>query len=579
MAGSMVMFDSVRIIGWVLLHFLWQGVAVGMLYSACRPLLPRGHWRYRVGMGALLVLAACPLMTAWRLLDVAPAMAAGSSGSSGSTAALSMPALAVTTATGIPWSLVVDRLLPWCVLMWSAGVVLLSFRTWRQWRLLKVLVSAAEHAPAWQLRLNVMAGRFGLRRQVAVLSSKLVLTPVLVGWIRPVILLPLAVACEFPLNQVELILAHELGHLKRWDPLSNLFQVVLETLHFYHPVVHWISRDVRNEREICCDQLALATTGGSRHEFAATLAKLGELRENPGALLLAASGGVLLDRVQYMVLQHADSRQRPPSRLVPVVLGALMILFTLRLEWSHQRAKEAPDQVAAWLPSLATPLAIDFRQPQMPALNLTVRALLPQPLLLHPSVKAPPARTSDGEFDARFAKTLMTTAPLALAPVNALPSLPRLLAPTLADTSPLPSLPAARAMPHILPAGELTPLHIRQPIYPQAALLHGEQGQVVIEFELAGDGTLQDMRVVQSEPVGIFDQAALRAMRGWKYPAPAAATGTQRYRQTMIFVLNAALAGRRIPSASQIAGEKIQARADCQIVTGTHICRWPGDGV
>src|SRR6185437_6680505 len=116
----------------------------------------------------------------------------------------------------------------------------------------------------------------------------------------------------------------------------------LETLHFYHPVVHWISRDVRNEREICCDRLALSITGGSRQEFAATLAQLGELREHPGALILAANGGVLFDRVQYMVLPEAPgTRKRAPARMVALLLGTALMAISLRLEWNHTRQQEA----------------------------------------------------------------------------------------------------------------------------------------------------------------------------------------------------------------------------------------------
>jgi hypothetical protein len=115
--------------------------------------------------------------------------------------------------------------------------------------------------------------------------------------------------------------------------------MVLETLHFYHPAVHWISRDVRNEREICCDAMALTINGGSRREFVAVLAELGDLSErHGGSLMLAASGGVLLDRVQQMIGPHSQ----PPvawsglsARFVAVLLGAMLIAVTLKLEWNQ----------------------------------------------------------------------------------------------------------------------------------------------------------------------------------------------------------------------------------------------------
>lgn len=167
----------------------------------------------------------------------------------GDSGAIGYSAAAATTTWA--WDADLDALLPWLVLAWSLGVLLLSLRAWRQWRGLKALVQMAALMPEWQGQVTTMAKRFGLRRRITVLCSKVIATPAVVGWVRPVILLPMAVVCNFPAAQIELILAHELAHLRRWDPFANLLQVVLETLCFYHPVVHWVSRDVHNEREIC----------------------------------------------------------------------------------------------------------------------------------------------------------------------------------------------------------------------------------------------------------------------------------------------------------------------------------------
>ena len=127
----------------------------------------------------------------------------------------------------------------------------------------------AEQLPEWQSGARKFADRLGLRQMVPVLASVRVATPTLVGWVKPAVVLPLAVLARMPPAQIDLVLAHELAHLKRLDHIANLFQVVLETLLLYHPVVHWISRDARNERELCCDTLALRVTGGERRDFVA----------------------------------------------------------------------------------------------------------------------------------------------------------------------------------------------------------------------------------------------------------------------------------------------------------------------
>src|SRR6185437_2493140 len=263
-------------------------------------------------------------------------------------------------------------------------------------------------------------------------------------------------------------------------------------------------------------------TGGSRQEFAATLAQLGELREHPGALILAANGGVLFDRVQYMVLPEAPgTRKRAPARMVALLLGTALMAISLRLEWNHTRQQEALAGISSAVPSMIAPLA----------------TIPPKTLHIPPVV------------------------------------LPKMLAamPKVA------SVASTGLEPTVVSASELTPVRVSQPVYPPMALMRGMEGQVVIEFGLADDGSLRNVHVVQSEPAGIFDQAAIRAMQGWKYPAPTAGGTQRRYRQTMLFVLNAALSRNHASSGTR-AGEEVHARADCQIPTGTHICRWPGDG-
>ena len=559
-----VVLASVRVVGWVLLHFVWQGVLLGLLYAVARAVLPRGEARYRFGMAVLVALALCPLLTLWRLLEAVPQVIPAAAGLVAPVAAGYGTAAVATTWA---WDADLDALLPWLVLAWSLGVLLLSLRAWRQWRGLKTLVRLAGQIPEWQDQVAAMAERFGLRRRVTVLCSKVIAAPAVVGWMRPVILLPMAVVCNFPATQIELILAHELAHLRRWDPLANLFQVVLETLCFYHPVVHWISRDVRNEREICCDELALSVSGGSRHAFVTALADLGELRERHGSLLLAASGGVLLDRVQQMIMPEREGALlRTQARFVAVLLGAALVALTLRLEWKQNHLQRSltgaiAELQSVWIPSILPLAWADV--PWHPAdLALThAEALRP----IEGAARVP------GSTDQGVA---------VLPVVSTGVMLPQVASLRVADLAPVrhdepivvmaePAVPAASSR-----ALAPTPIQIRQPVYPHAALVQGLEGQVVIEFGLSAGGGVQDPRVISAQPAGVFDQAAIDAMRAWKYALPEMAATSQRYRQTLAFTLNTGHSGK---VAHQQADQKIRARASCQVVTGTHICREPDE--
>ena len=114
---------------------------------------------------------------------------------------------------------------------------------------------------AWMEKLDDLRCRLGVSRPVRLLKSALVEVPTVIGWLRPVILLPAATLSGLTPRQLEAILAHELAHVRRLDYLVNAFQCLVETLMFYHPVAWWISRCIREERENCCDDLVIQVCG------------------------------------------------------------------------------------------------------------------------------------------------------------------------------------------------------------------------------------------------------------------------------------------------------------------------------
>jgi HEAT repeat protein len=121
-----------------------------------------------------------------------------------------------------------------------------------------------------------------------------------VGWLRPVILLPASALTGLTPQQLEAIIAHELAHIRRHDYLINLLQAVIETLLFYHPAVWWVSRQIRQEREHCCDDLAVAVCGDSL-TYARALLEMEQLRAAGPQLAMAVNGGSLMNRIQRLV--------------------------------------------------------------------------------------------------------------------------------------------------------------------------------------------------------------------------------------------------------------------------------------
>ncbi len=130
------------------------------------------------------------------------------------------------------------------------------------WQLRRLRRVGVREAPEEAQRL--LAGllqRFAVSRAVKLVVSVEVAVPTLLGWLWPLVILPAAVLAELPPRQLEMILAHELAHLRRCDYLWNLVQTAIETLLFYHPAVWWVARQIRAEREMCCDQQAVAALG------------------------------------------------------------------------------------------------------------------------------------------------------------------------------------------------------------------------------------------------------------------------------------------------------------------------------
>jgi len=178
------------------------------------------------------------------------------------------------------------------------------------------------------------------------LASALIAVPAVIGWWRPVILIPVSVLNGGGLTplQLDALLAHELAHVRRHDYFVNLLQLVIEVLLFYHPAVWWVSARVRQEREHCCDDLAVAACGDARL-YATALLTMEQLRL-AAPLAVAASGGSLIGRVRRLALRPAGATF--PRWLAGVVGVGLALAGVIGGDWSlHRLAPVSTDAVIA----------------------------------------------------------------------------------------------------------------------------------------------------------------------------------------------------------------------------------------
>ena len=295
-------------LGWTLIHFFWQGTLIAVLFAAARAMA--GRWmgpgaRYRLACLALAAMMAAPALTF---------LAVGAPDSTRLLAPLGR-------AGGADW----ERSLPWLVLGWIAGVVAFSIRLAAGWRWTRRLrrVAVSPVAGEWQRALDELIRLMRVAAPVRLLASSLADAPAVVGWLRPLILMPVEALASLPAEHVRALLAHELAHIRRHDYLTNILQSIGETILFYHPAVWWVSAQIRAEREVCCDELAVAAIG-DRLVYATALTDLDTGRRARLATALAASGGSLVNRIRRLLGEAQPDSHNLPG---PGVAWALSLLW------------------------------------------------------------------------------------------------------------------------------------------------------------------------------------------------------------------------------------------------------------
>ncbi|MEE8525257.1 MAG: M56 family metallopeptidase [Thermoanaerobaculia bacterium] len=326
-------------VGWALVHFLWQGTLVVLLVAAVLRLLrtATAEARYVTACAGLCLMLALPLVTAF-------AVGAGgdvASSSVGSVAGVSAsrPALAPATVERalLPVPAIGERLeplLPWLLAVWVLGVVLLTAVHLGGWRRVRQLRRDTRPVPErWQAALTRLTEGLAIARKVTLLESARIGVPMVVGWLRPAILVPVSAFAGLSPSQLEAILAHELAHVRRRDDLVNLLQTAVETLLFYHPGVWWVSRQIRAERENCCDDLAVRICG-SPVAYARALTDLEQLRPSgTPAFALGADGGSLLGRVRRLVGRRPPARHGWLEVVTAGMVAALVAMVGSALLW------------------------------------------------------------------------------------------------------------------------------------------------------------------------------------------------------------------------------------------------------
>jgi beta-lactamase regulating signal transducer with metallopeptidase domain len=306
--------ELMRTLGWTLLHFVWQGAALAALFAAAMTACRSAAARYALAVGALALMMASPVITfVWLQRETIPAVRSGAQRGlpGGGPAARHAVVAAVSDAPAAASRNAQPIALLWLVQLWFLGVLVLSLRTAGGLLLIERMRRKEIKPIGQELHERCMAleRRMGLDRVIRYCECHRLDAPAVLGWFRPVVLLPVRVLTGMDEQQIEAVIAHELAHIRRLDCFVNLFQIAVETLLFYHPAVWWVSQRVRAERENCCDDEAISICGDAV-VYARALTLMEEWRAAP-ALAMAANRSPLAERVVRLLgLNGAAARGR-----------------------------------------------------------------------------------------------------------------------------------------------------------------------------------------------------------------------------------------------------------------------------
>ncbi|WP_118973888.1 M56 family metallopeptidase [Taibaiella koreensis] len=353
-----------------LAHSLWQGLLLAavtgfIILSTRRAPAVR---RYNLLTAALLLFVAGSVLT---FIGSWPPEEAGNGTAVAFTyGRVNLAAMPVTVSGETSW---VQNLIGFCnrnagniVLLWLAVVGLRSLSLVAGIRSLRRLRYSADFRaePVWASVVHDLAARAGVRQVVRLAESAAIKVPMVMGHLKPLILLPVGLLTALPLAEIEAILLHELAHIRRRDYLVNLLQCFTETLFFFNPAVWWLSSLMRTEREHCCDDITLTQVGSKKHYINALVSCQEYVLQMP-ACAVALNGGKnnLLHRVKRIVSHKNPSLNLVEKSLLTICLlgsGLLMVAFSTH----HKKDTAAP-------PAKTPPAATITRRTQSESVTST----------------------------------------------------------------------------------------------------------------------------------------------------------------------------------------------------------------
>jgi beta-lactamase regulating signal transducer with metallopeptidase domain len=340
-------------LGWTLIHFLWQGLVLAAILQAILPMCRDAAARHNWALAMLAMMVLAPVLT---FLFIHGHQSAGAS----------LVMVFANTISGIhgDGATMLQAAIPFnwinlLVAFWLAGIVVLALRAIGGWYLVELLWRRDAFAVPDDLlqRCRALQARFALTRPIVFLQSCRVNTPVVIGWFRPIVLIPISAISGLLPHQLDTLIMHELAHIRRFDALTNIMLIMAETVLFYHPAIWWVCRRVRIEREHCCDDFAVSMCGDATL-YVEALTSLKISKAMP-VLVLAAGNSRLKERVARLLDVPSNSRKISPSAMI----GLLFICAVAASATMARNSKDGSTETVAQHPHIAAATAAQKKVP------------------------------------------------------------------------------------------------------------------------------------------------------------------------------------------------------------------------
>lgn len=331
-------YNISQVLGITIIHSLWQGLTIFMVLHAIMQFAPNlsANAKYKMAFGALT------LMLGWFIYTLATEVSSYTWSAitpyhNALPLAALLPQLTQSTAAQTDrYSVLIAGYMPYVTMLYIAGLVFNTLKMGLAWN--NIYRIKQQTLPAdFQQQVGTLAKRMGIARFVRVAFSQYIDVPCITGFIKPIILLPCTISTYLSADEIQAILLHELAHIRRNDYLLNLLQQAIGILLFFNPFSILINRIINRERENCCDDVVVQTTG-SPLIYAQALLKLEQNKQADWALALAATGKQyhLLNRIERIMKTKKTTVNIRPA----LIALALLTCSLTSIAWFNPKIKD-----------------------------------------------------------------------------------------------------------------------------------------------------------------------------------------------------------------------------------------------